>query len=392
MRAQDTNFNPAGVMETVVRKTKSAAAIGALLVVLSPISGHVANAAEKPIIPQDPYELMEPAGKSYLGKKGPNLQLPTELSADDPTPVEKPDLKKMQLQVDIDWLNDLTGADIAAALIWGVVLYYGIFDINLIDNKVSQASGREGDVRPSDWMKVRLGEVLGMGQATWTDDWDVPVALQAFTLSLFALLGFGAERAIAVGTGNGNGVFPLSAALASGVWAGVYELGRTQQKGYKLTREEQEREEQQQKDFNQFCRERVEVKPSGRVHISELSRAFREQYGRYRTTEQMSDNVLKGYFRAFAKRNTGMKGRQGFYKGIALKERASAFGADPAAVQRLKEEQERRQEEKAKARADAESAAQMAVSRASLSEEKEPESKEEVALEGGSAGKRSQEV
>lgn len=34
----------------------------------------------------------------------------------------------------------------------------------------------------------------------------------------------------------------------------------------------------------------------------------------------------------------------------------------------------------------------MAVSRASLSEEKEPESKEEVALEGGSAGKRSQEV
>lgn len=75
MRAQDTNFNPAGVMETVVRKTKSAAAIGALLVVLSPISGHVANAAEKPIIPQDPYELMEPAGKSYLGKKGPNLQV-----------------------------------------------------------------------------------------------------------------------------------------------------------------------------------------------------------------------------------------------------------------------------------------------------------------------------
>ncbi len=144
----------------------------------------------------------------------------------------------------------------AAALIWGVVLYYGIFDINLNDNVVSQASGREGDVRPSDWMKVRLGEALGMGQETWDDTWAVPLALQAFTLSTFALLGFAVERGIAVGTGNGNGLFPLSAALASGVWAGVYELGRTQQKGYKLSREEQEQAEQEQKDFDAFCRER----------------------------------------------------------------------------------------------------------------------------------------
>ena len=137
-----------------------------------------------------------------------------------------------------------------------MVLYYGIFDINLNDNMVSQASGREGDVRPSDWIKVRLGQAMGMGQETWADDWEVPVALQAFTLSLFAMLGFGMERAIAVGAGNGNGVFPMSAALASGVWAGVYELGRTQQKGYKLSREEQERAEQEQRDFDAFCADR----------------------------------------------------------------------------------------------------------------------------------------
>ncbi len=149
------------------------------------------------------------------------------------------------------------------------MLYYGIFDINLNDNVLSQASGREGDVRPSDWMKVRLGSLLGMGQDTWNDTWDVPVALQAFTLSLFALLGFGVERGIAVGTSNGNGIFPLSAALASGVWAGVYELGRTQQKGYKLSREEQEQAEEQQRDFDEFCRQRFA--PASLCHAPTLS-------------------------------------------------------------------------------------------------------------------------
>eukprot|EP00961_Rhodomonas_salina_P098020 1319379-Rhodomonas_salina.1 len=194
----------------------------------------------------------------------------------------------MQLQVDIDWLNDLTGADIAGAFplprVFSAahsmnsqqtthhpvtclrvcsasaqlpayalaerhlrylptrVLRGARYSRSLVRYQVSQASGREGDVRPSDWMKVRLGEVLGMGQVlnlrylptrgvrcpvlaygsngtnkvvgatrrrgptTGTCLWSVVIswlhALQAFTLSLFALLGFGAERAIAVGTGD----------------------------------------------------------------------------------------------------------------------------------------------------------------------------------------------
>ena len=52
---------------------------------------------------------------------------------------------------------------------------------------------------------------------------------------------------------------------------------------------------------------RLEVKPSGRVHISEVSRAFRQQFARYRTSEQLSDAAFKGYFRAFARRATGLK-------------------------------------------------------------------------------------
>ncbi len=62
-------------MPQLMRKVKNAATVAALLIAVSPLSAVVSHAAEKPIIPQNPYELMQPAGKSYLGNKGPNLQV-----------------------------------------------------------------------------------------------------------------------------------------------------------------------------------------------------------------------------------------------------------------------------------------------------------------------------
>jgi hypothetical protein len=48
---------------------------------------------------------------------------------------------------------------------------------------------------------------------------------------------FRLAQVIEVGLGDS---FALMSAITASIWAGVYELGRTQQKGYRLTREEQD--------------------------------------------------------------------------------------------------------------------------------------------------------
>lgn len=100
-------------------------------------------------------------------------------------------------------------------------------------------------------------------------------------------------------------------------------------------------------------------------------------------------SVSRAASRAGADRDEGRgRGRQGFYKGIALAEKASAFGAEAGAVQRLREEEARRADERARARADAESAARMAAGEASSAAAGEDSS----AAAGEEAAKRSQDV
>uniref|UniRef100_A0A7S4PKP5 Uncharacterized protein n=1 Tax=Guillardia theta TaxID=55529 RepID=A0A7S4PKP5_GUITH len=307
---------------------------------------------------QNPYLLLEPAGESYLGKKGINLQMPSELSDKDEAPLAY--TMKKAAKPKINYIENLSNLDIAASFLWTMFLYFGIFDINYKDNVIRQAGGVDGDVRPSDWVNIKLGKFFEMEQETWKDDWRAPVPLQMFTFSLFFLAGLAIERGIVVGAGDVNGFFAFSAALSGCIWAGVYELGRTQQRGYRLTREEQEAMDQEWKDFCDFAQEQLEVKPNGRVYVGDVMKAFRRSYGKYRTSEQLSDEKLKGYFRRFARNTTGMKGKQGFYKGIALVQKADAFGYPTAQFRWAEEEKKRRDEEVRKAREDAAEAARMA--------------------------------
>ena len=129
--------------------------------------------------------------------------------------------------------------EIVASALWGSFLYFGIFDINIKSNVVSQASGDAGAVRPSDWVKVKLGSALGESQKTWSEDYAAPIPIEAFTMSLFLLFGVAIDRSIVVGAGDVSGYFALSSAVVGCLWAGFYELGRMQQTGYRVTREEQ---------------------------------------------------------------------------------------------------------------------------------------------------------
>lgn len=60
--------------------------------------------------------------------------------------------------------------------------------------QIQIASGDEGDVRPSDWLKLKLGNVMGMEQDTWDDDWKPPASIQAFTMGVFASMGTVVDR------------------------------------------------------------------------------------------------------------------------------------------------------------------------------------------------------
>ena len=52
----------------------------------------------------------------------------------------------------------------------------------------------------------------------------------------------------------------------------------------------------------EFAEERLIVKPTARMHISEFNKAFRAQYGRYRTQDAMSDVKIEGLFKSYARK------------------------------------------------------------------------------------------
>jgi len=150
--------------------TGSAVALASylFLITLSPQTSAAVDAELYENIKVDnPYLLMEPAGESFRGNKGPNLQLPEELSEEDEAPEALSTRNKAKPQIDL--LQNLSFTELAASLLWAAFFYYGIFDINAKTNVVSQASGDLGAVRPSDFIKIKLGHVIGESQQTWEE-------------------------------------------------------------------------------------------------------------------------------------------------------------------------------------------------------------------------------
>jgi hypothetical protein len=57
-----------------------------------------------------------------------------------------------------------------------------------------------------------------------------------------------------VSTGSPDPVYAGFAGISACIWAGVYELGRTQQKGYRVSREEQAQMDAEWADFIAFAK------------------------------------------------------------------------------------------------------------------------------------------
>ena len=94
----------------------ASAASAALLTVLTPRVGCAVDVElYKNLNVEDPYLLMEPAGESFRGNKGPNLQMPEELSEEDDEPEALS--ARIRAKPSIDLFEDLSTVEIAACAV-----------------------------------------------------------------------------------------------------------------------------------------------------------------------------------------------------------------------------------------------------------------------------------
>eukprot|EP00741_Cyanophora_paradoxa_P000657 tig00000430_g633.t1 len=126
----------------------------------------------------------------------------------------------------------------------------------------------------------------------------------------FFLVGYMLDSTIQSVLGDG---WPLSSGILAFVSAQVYEIARPKA----LTPDEAEKEIRLAEDFASFARERLEARPDASVHITDISRAFRLQFGRYRTESQLPEAAIRRLMRRTYPASPRTRG--GFYKGVALK-------------------------------------------------------------------------
>ena len=172
----------------------------------------------------------------------------------------------------------------------------------------------------------------GGGSGDWLADREAglaasaPLPVRAATAALFGASGYLLERALS-SLGNDNVIFYLGA--SSVLWGGLYEVARPRLP----TRAEVEREEARRAEFRAFAEARLTLgSASQSTHESEVVRAFRRFYPKYRVDRGIADAEIADLMRRWISvpRTRLLPGGQiqsdtvsartaaGYYKGIVL--------------------------------------------------------------------------
>ena len=201
-----------------------------------------------------------------------------------------------------DGIGGLTSGDFFGAAFWSVALYFASpWQLLLL------FLGKIETERPSDWvLKV-------MGRAAKLDvnaiDYVAPLPLRIATIAFFCVSGV--ATAAALDAGLGDGTWAVSSGIGALFGAGLYEVGRPE----RLSVDEAQILEKQWQDFAGFANDALI--PRGRCHESEIFKAFRARFGKYRTQDALSDvrlrDMVRNWNRSVERSNTG------FYKNISLK-------------------------------------------------------------------------
>ena len=179
--------------------------------------------------------------------------------------------------------------------------------------------------------EAAVGRVL-TPQAPWLVDRargfaaDAPPLVQRSTAALFVLAGVLVERTIAT-LGSDNAVFYLGA--SSCLWGGLYEVARPRLPSRAIA----ERDAMREEEFIRFAAARLSVGgANASCHESEVARAFRRFYPKYRVDRGISDTEIYALMRRWmsAPRSVRLPGAAigteivstrtaaGFYKGISV--------------------------------------------------------------------------
>ncbi|KAK9815335.1 hypothetical protein WJX72_001923 [[Myrmecia] bisecta] len=198
--------------------------------------------------------------------------------------------------------------DGVGAVLWAVALYF-CTPLQLL----LLFLGRIETDRPSDWVIRQLGV---MAQQRVDDpDYRAPLSVRAAAIAVFALGGVLTSWAFAASLGDAT--WAVSTGIGACMFAGIYEVGRPQ----RFTPEEAQELDQQWQDFAGFANERLQR--TGRCHESEVFKAFRREFAKYRTEEAVSEAILRDLVRNWHPEVD--RTATGYYKNLSLRPRVDPF-------------------------------------------------------------------
>jgi hypothetical protein len=216
-----------------------------------------------------------------------------------------------------EWIG-LNSGDLLGALFWSISLYFASpWQLLLL------FLGKVETDRPSDWILRRMGEAAKLDIDAI--DYEAPLPLRIATIAFFAVSGVATSAFLDASLGDGT--WAVSSGIGSLFGAGLYEVGRPE----RLSVEEAKILESQWQDFKGFADDALIRK--GRCHESEIFKAFRARFGRYRTQEALSDIRLRDMMRNWHR--GAERTRSGWYKNVSLINAQPAERAPLPASERL---------------------------------------------------------
>lgn len=167
---------------------------------------------------------------------------------------------------------------------------------------------------------------------------DIPISLYAILALLFITTGFCWDSLLVSQFTEGDRNVSLQLAGVSLITGASLELGRIASGEKKLTRDEYNRYQQLESEFNEFANSRLIKKSGGNCHRSEIVKAFRRYYAKYRQPDNqeypLGDLEIERLLREWSKQQQQQQQRgdiniaitsAGFYSGIQINTEADVF-------------------------------------------------------------------
>jgi hypothetical protein len=173
------------------------------------------------------------------------------------------------------------------------------------------------DEKDAPWLKDRNNGLFA----------DFPAPFWILLVAVFAIAGLGLDTLVTT-LGDGDRNISLQLAGVGLINGGALELGRIANGEKKVSREESDRDNLLEQEFQEFANSRLKF--GGNCHRTDVIRAFRRYYAKYRQPDNPDyplvdmeiQQLLRTWSRSF---NEVTMSPAGFYTGIQVNDQADPF-------------------------------------------------------------------